>query len=111
MIYVVSLCRTCIAFPSQWEGISDDGRTVLIHYKRSILSVSYINPPKSEDRRFDLEDIFEKELSAADFVYGEGFDDGFIEDFTTVRMILAKEGVASFPENLEIADEEWRKKE
>ena len=44
MIHIVSLRRTCIAFPSQWEGISDDGRSVLIHYRSSNLSVSYMNP-------------------------------------------------------------------
>jgi hypothetical protein len=109
MIHIICLRRTCIACPSQWEGISNDGRTVLIHYRGGFLSVSYMTPSESQYCRYDLERIFEKELFAADFVYGEEFSDGFIEDFTTVRMILTKEDIATFPENIEIVDEEWRK--
>lgn len=108
MIHIVSLRRTCIACPSQWEGISADGRTVLFHYRGGYLSVRYMNPSETKYCRYDLEDVFEKELSAEDFVYGEEFCDGFIVDFTTVRMVLEKEGVASFPENIEINDEEWK---
>lgn len=33
------------------------------------------------------------------------YDDSFIDDFITVRMILSKAGVVGFPENLEIVDE------
>ncbi|CAA7611978.1 hypothetical protein MTBLM5_10258 [Magnetospirillum sp. LM-5] len=34
----------CPALPSQWDAETDDGRVVLIHYKRTILTVSYLGP-------------------------------------------------------------------
>lgn len=104
MINIVSLRRTCIAAPSQWEGVSDDGRAVLIHYRSGYLSVSYINPTKSENCRYDFERVFERELFAQDFVYGEDCSDSHIDDFATVRMILSKAGVVNFPEKLKITD-------
>ena len=110
MIKIISLRRTCIACPSQWEGISDDGRTVLIRYRHGNLSVSYMNPSESENNRFELEAVYEKELCVNDFVYGESFSDGFIEDFTTIRMILANDGVVSFSDSLIIKNEEWIKR-
>jgi hypothetical protein len=103
MIKITSIRRTCIACPSQWEGVSDDGRTVIIRYRHGYLSVSYMNPSESENCRYDLEEVFERELFAEDFVYGEDYSDSRVEDFTTVRMILSKAGVLDFPENLEIA--------
>lgn len=100
MINIVSLRRTCPAFPSQWEGETDDGRTVLIHYKRAILTVSYLG----SDRRGRVEDFFRASLAAADFVDGELYDDGFAE-FPTIKSVLVKAGVLSFPDAVDIPDD------
>ena len=88
----------------------DDGRTVLIHYRHGYLSVSYMNPSESENCRYDLEQVFERELFAEDFVYGEEYSDSHINDFTTVKMILSKAGVVNFSDNIDIQGEEWRKR-
>ncbi|MBF0418129.1 MAG: hypothetical protein HQL86_07775 [Magnetococcales bacterium] len=100
MINIVSLRRTCPALPSQWEGETDDGRTVLIHYKRAILTVSYLGP----NRRGRVEDFFRATLTESDFVDGEPYDDGFAE-FPTIKSVLVKASVLSFPEGMTISDD------
>lgn len=103
MINIVSLRRTCPAYPSQWEGVADDGHTVLIHYQRTKLSVSYLFPGDAQ-RRFRIEDLFVKGLTEGDFVDGEMYDDGFAE-FPTIRSVLEKAGIIALPENLDIPDD------
>jgi hypothetical protein len=36
---VVALRKTCLACPSQWEGLLEDGRTVYAHYRGGALGV------------------------------------------------------------------------
>lgn len=100
MISIVSLRRTCPALPSQWEGETDDGRIVLIHYKCAILTVSYLRP----NRRGRVEDFFRATLTESDFVDGELYDDGFAE-FPTIKSVLVKAGILSFPEGIDIPDD------
>lgn len=100
MINIVSLRRTCPALPSQWEAKTDDGRVILIHYKRTILTVSYLGP----NRRGRVEDFFRATLTESDFVDGEPYDDGFAE-FPTIKSVLVKAGVLSFPEGVDIPDD------
>jgi hypothetical protein len=104
MIRIRSLTRTTAAFPSQWEGQTDDGQAVLIHYKRSVLSVSYFRyDGVPENHRFRLEEVFSIVLTADDFVDDELYDDGFAE-FPTIAAVLKKAGIVDIPEGLEIPD-------
>jgi len=40
MIKVKEIIQTCPACPSQWEGVTDDGRPIYIRYRWGSLSVS-----------------------------------------------------------------------
>lgn len=40
MLKVKALIKTCPAFPSQWEGVLEDGRAVYIRYRWGRLTVS-----------------------------------------------------------------------
>lgn len=105
MIRISALIRTAVAFPSQWEGKTDDGQAVLIHYKRSILSVSYFRyDGVPENHRYRLEEVFSAVLTADDFVDGEPYDDGFVE-FPTVAAVLKRAGILNLPEGLEVPDD------
>lgn len=39
MLHIASLKRTCIACPSQWEGVLEDGRPIYIRFRWGELSV------------------------------------------------------------------------
>ena len=38
MINVITCRRTCLACPSQWEGVCEDGRSIYIRYRWGCLS-------------------------------------------------------------------------
>jgi hypothetical protein len=43
-----SLIQTCEAFPSQWDGVLEDGRAVYIRYRWGLLTVR-VNPNTPEE--------------------------------------------------------------
>ncbi len=38
-VKVVELAHTCLACPSQFEGVLDDGRIMFVHYRHGLLTV------------------------------------------------------------------------
>ena len=40
MLKVKALINTCLAFPSQWEGVLEDGRAIYIRFRWGRLTVS-----------------------------------------------------------------------
>jgi hypothetical protein len=103
MIQIISLKRITPACPSQWEGTTADGETILIRY-RSTFSVSYMRPPILENHRFRLDPIFERNLTAEDFGDGEPYDDSFVE-FPTARSVLAMADILVILDDGDIPDE------
>ena len=103
MINITSLRRTCVVMPSQWEGLTDDGKEILIHYKRTILTVSYMHPAHTSPK-FRIEEVFRSTLVVDDFVDGELYDDDFVE-FPTVRSVLITANAISLPDNVNIPDD------
>jgi len=39
MVNVIKITQTCLACPSQWEGVTDDGKMIYIRYRYGGLSV------------------------------------------------------------------------
>lgn len=92
---VVTLRKTCLACPSQWEGRLGDGRTIYARYRGGVLSVGVGN---------DIDEAIDKGRSDqalyADCV-GDGLD-GFM-DFDELRTHLF--GLLEFPADLVVENE------
>ena len=87
---LVTLKRTCIACPSQWEGTLEDGRAIYARYRHGELSVGVGN---------DLNEAVRNGMSDqalyADHI-GDGLD-GFM-DFEELKAHLC--GLLEFPPDL-----------
>jgi hypothetical protein len=63
MIGVKEIEQTCEACPSQWEGYTDDGRSIYIRYRWGFLSVRIGSPSdKSEFAGVRGKEILNKQL-------------------------------------------------
>jgi hypothetical protein len=63
MIVVKEIEQTCEACPSQWEGYSDDGRSIYVRYRWGFLSVRIGSPgDKSEFAGVRGKEILHKKL-------------------------------------------------
>jgi hypothetical protein len=92
---VVTLKKTCIACPSQWEGTLDDGRAVYARYRWGELSVGVGKDVKDAVKsRREGKALFREHV-------GDGLD-GFM-DFEELRGHLY--GLLDFPDELEVEDE------
>jgi len=69
---LATLTRTCLACPSQWEGVLDDGRAIYVRYRHGELSVG-IGGDIDDAVRNGMSD---QALYAADI--GDGLD-GFMD--------------------------------
>lgn len=58
MYKVVKLIQTCTACPSQWEGKTDDGKSVYIRYRWGQLTVNVDNEPQFHYSAADVLDGF-----------------------------------------------------
>jgi hypothetical protein len=90
MLKLVTLRKTCIACPSQWEGILEDGRTIYARYRHGELSVGVGNDINEAVRN----GMSDQALYANDI--GDGLD-GFM-DFQELKAQL--HGLLEFPADL-----------
>lgn len=95
---VVALKKTCIACPSQWEGILKDGRVVYARYRHGELSAG-VGDDVDEAIRNGMSD----QALFADYV-GDGLD-GFM-DFEELKAHLY--GLLEFPTDLVVENERPR---
>ncbi len=86
----VMLKRTCIACPSQWEGVLEDGRTIYVRYRHGELSVG-VGDDINEAVRNGMSD----QALYADHI-SDGLD-GFM-DFQELKVHLR--GLLEFPADL-----------
>lgn len=92
---VTALKRTCLACPSQWEGILEDGRAVYARYRHGELSIG-VGDDIDEAVRNARSDVA---LYAEEI--GNGLD-GFM-DFEELKVRLC--GVLEFPAELVVENE------
>jgi hypothetical protein len=90
MLRLVTLKKTCIACPSQWEGTLNDGRAIYARYRYGELSVGVGNDV-NEAVRNGMSD----QALYADHI-GDGLD-GFM-DFQELKVHL--HGLLEFPADL-----------
>lgn len=63
MLRVTELTKTCEACPAQWEGRTNDGRTVYVRYRWGYLSVRVSEQPTDNvDDAVRGEEIFGRQL-------------------------------------------------
>lgn len=63
MIVVIEIEQTCFACPSQWEGYTDDDRSIYVRYRWGFLSVRIGSPgDKSEFAGVRGKEILRKQL-------------------------------------------------
>jgi hypothetical protein len=92
---VLTLKKTCLACPSQWEGALDDGRAVYARFRHGHLSVGIGETvERAVDNAMSDQAIYEGEI-------GDGLD-GFM-DFEELKAHLR--GLIEFPANLNVEDE------
>lgn len=92
---VVSLKKTCIACPSQWEGTLEDGRAIYARYRHGALSVGV-----GDDLKEAVRNSWTEEALYADYL-GDGFD-GFM-DFEELKVHL--HGLLELPADLVVENE------
>lgn len=92
---VVALQKTCIACPSQWDGVLEDGRAIYARYRHGALSVGVGDDPEEAVRN-----SWTEQALYADYV-GDGFD-GFM-DFEELKVHL--HGLLEFPTDLVVENE------
>lgn len=92
---MVTLKKTCLACPSQWEGALGDGRAVYARYRHGHLSVGI-----GEDGKGAVHNSTSDRALYADYL-GDGFD-GFM-DFEELKVHLA--GLLEFPADLVVENE------
>jgi hypothetical protein len=92
---LVTLKRTCIACPSQWEGTLEDGRAIYARYRHGELSVGV-----GSDIDEAVHDGMSDQALYADHI-GDGLD-GFM-DFEELKIYL--HGLLEFPAELVVENE------
>ena len=92
---VVALRKTCIACPSQWDGVLEDGRAIYARYRHGALSVGV-----GDDHEEAVRNSWTEQALYADYV-GHGFD-GFM-DFEELKVHL--HGLLEFPTDLTVENE------
>jgi hypothetical protein len=91
---VLTLKRTCLACPSQWEGALDDGRAVYARFRHGHLSVGIGETVEGAvDNAMSDHALYEEEI-------GDGLD-GFM-DFEELKAHLR--GLIEFPADLNVED-------
>jgi hypothetical protein len=92
---VLTLKKTCLACPSQWEGALDDGRAVYARFRHGHLSVGIgETADRAVDNAMSDQALYEGEI-------GDGLD-GFM-DFEELKAHLR--GLIEFPADLNVEDE------
>jgi hypothetical protein len=92
---VLTLKKTCLACPSQWEGVLDDGRAVYARFRHGHLSVGTGETVKGAvENAMSGEAVYDGEI-------GDGLD-GFM-DFEELKAHLR--GLIEFPADLEVENE------
>jgi hypothetical protein len=92
---VLTLKKTCLACPSQWEGALDDGRAVYARFRHGHLSVGTGQTvEEAVDNAMSDEALYEGDI-------GEGFD-GFM-DLGELKARL--QGLLQFPTDLLVENE------
>jgi hypothetical protein len=95
---VLTLTKTCLACPSQWEGTLDDGRVVYARFRHGHLGVGIGDTVKAAvDNAMSDQALYDAELS-------DGLD-GFM-DFEELKGHLR--GLLDFPADLTVEDENPR---
>jgi hypothetical protein len=79
----VTCFQTCVACPSQWEGMLDDGRMFYIRYRSGWLSAEVSEKPTT-----DVMDAV-----GAQSIYGAEHGDGLCGDMDTAEMKQHTAGV------------------
>lgn len=69
-IKVIEVKQTCFACPSQWEGYTEDGRTIYVRFRHGFLSVRL-----SAEKSIDTSDAVE---GPEVFGYNHPEEDGFL---------------------------------
>lgn len=92
---VVALTKTCLACPSQWDGVLEDGRAIYARYRHGALSVGIGDDPEEA-----VGNSWTERALYADYV-GDGFD-GFM-DFEELKVHL--HGLLEFPLDLIVENE------
>ncbi len=92
---VVTLRKTCIACPSQWDGVLEDGRAIYARYRHGALSVGV-----GDDHKEAVRNSWTEQALYADYI-GHGFD-GFM-DFEELKVHL--HGLLEFPTDLVVDNE------
>lgn len=83
-VIITRIVNTCPACPSQWEGITDDGRCIYIRYRHDSLRIGI---GRTQD-----------EAVADDTTYTAHIGDGYGMDYDELRSVA--------PEWLQLPDEE-----
>jgi hypothetical protein len=92
---VLTLRKTCIACPSQWEGALDDGHTVYARFRHGRLSVGIGETVEGAvDNAMSDQALYQGEI-------GDGLD-GFM-DFEELKAHLR--GLIEFPLDLNVENE------
>lgn len=84
---VVEVTKTCEACPAQWEGVTDDGRSVYVRYRHGYLLVTASAPGGSMDEAIDGGVIFAMPFGAP---HGG--------TMSAETLALCSEGVITWPE-------------
>ena len=92
---VVALTKTCLACPSQWDGVLEDGRAIYARYRHGALSVGIGDDPEEAVRN-----SWTERALYADYV-GDGFD-GFM-NFDELKIHL--HGLLEFSMDLVVENE------
>lgn len=95
---IVEITRTCIACPSQWEGVTEDNRWVYIRYRWGKLraNIGKIDSAGSDWTFDDTKHVFTLEL-------GDSFD-GLLE-YSELKKILEEKFHWTLPEKEEIKND------
>ncbi len=81
MLHIASLKRTCIACPSQWEGVLEDSRPIYIRFRWGELSVRLGEIGLGVESAIDAPDCFEWEA------------DGGIDGYITIDQVCGVAGL------------------
>lgn len=92
---VLTLKKTCLACPSQWEGTLEDGRAVYARFRHGHLGVGVgVNAKEAVGNAMSGRPLYEADI-------GDRFD-GFM-DFDELKVHLA--GLLEFPADLVVENE------